>query len=226
MSQFYAQHSEDRRLVENIEFPPKPRHFKIIEIGICDFEILSENFDDDPCLLVEPHPYFCQKLRDQNRLNWIIEESAIAKKRGKFPLYFMPLDEIEKNELDWWMRGTSALKPVALMKETCEEKNVEHLMQATEVETMTLDDLFQKYSVTSMDILKIDAEGCDQFIMEDYIELIKKNPALKAEKIDFENTWFDSEERLIGIESGLRELGYVVSRYESQSLAIKKELMA
>ena len=128
-------------------YPRKPRHYKVVEIGVCDFDILSERYTMAPCLLVEPHPYFSQKLREQNRPNWTVVETAIGDQCGVQPFHYMPPADIETYQLDWWMRGASSLAPVSLMRETCQAKNVEHLMKTVDVNVIKLADLFDKYGV-------------------------------------------------------------------------------
>ena len=195
-------------------------HYHVVEIGVCDFDILSERYEGESCILVEPHPVFYEKLLRRNNPNWIIVKAAISNTRGKLPLFHVDLVDIETRGIDWCIRGCSSLSaPGWFMKDCCRNAGGEELIQKIDVDVMTIEDLLRIYSVTSITHLKIDAEGQDQNIMRDYVDLVRKSPGLMAEDIDFENSWFDSQESLHALEHELEKLGYEISWEECKTLA-------
>lgn len=142
-----------------------------LEIGTCDFDtnlpfINSGNWKG---IMVEPSPPFFDSLKSlahnsKYYENLILENCAISDKNGQ-------VDFAVSKQLDTWQRGISSV-----LSETHEgtclynlgnNKDVSY-DKVIKVPCMTLDSLLSKYSVSTIDYLKIDTEGHELNILNGY----------------------------------------------------------
>lgn len=193
-------------------------HYEVIEIGVCDYQIDSDNANG-PCLLVEPHPVYHRKLLDHKKNNWRIHQGAVSDTRSRELLFYVSEEDVESNGLPWWIRACASIKEPSMdLVNYCP-----HLVQAVEVDVMTLSDLFEKYQVSSLDMFKTDLEGHDEIVLAQYVDIISENRDLEAQTIDFENKWFSSLTALEATEATLLKIGYGIRRIEDRTVAKRTE---
>lgn len=126
---------------------------KIIDIGanvgFFDTFILS-HYPTSQIVAFEPLPAnFAQLKRNQTLnqdKNLHIENKAVSESRGKTSLYYNP---------------TQGLTPIASTMNNFDKKNSEKI----DVETVSLSDIMETYSMKEVDLLKLDCEGAEYEIL-------------------------------------------------------------
>ena len=163
-------------------------HYKYVDIGTSDFDtslafINQDNIEN--ILLVEPLSYYLNKLPVFP--NVIKDNVAVSNSSGKVKVYFLPDDVISKYNLPWWLRGCNKIN----LRHILVEKNlIEHnlsldLVESVDVDVITFDMLCQRHNISSIDSLKIDTEGHEEFILPDVLGKVKQGFLIN--NIKFEN---------------------------------------
>tara|TARA_B100001123_G_C15335518_1_gene1032701 strand:+ start:4083 stop:4661 length:579 start_codon:yes stop_codon:yes gene_type:complete len=154
-----------------------------IEIGSCDFDTLLPLAKNGWYgIIVEPVSEYLNNL--ETHPNVIFENSAISTYDGETEFYYYdPLlsEKINKQ----WVRGIGSYNnEINGFVPNPQWKDFE---RKTIVKTMTLDSLIKKYSITQIDFLKIDVEGCELPIVLNYSwDVLPK--VIKMETTHWEST--------------------------------------
>jgi FkbM family methyltransferase len=161
-------------------------HYDFIEIGTSDFDTLIEVSNNlTKGISIEPIKYYLDKL--PNKLNVKKVQAAMSDKEGSIDIYYIEDKHIDVHGLPWWLRGSNSVNnphPFAV-KEIGEELYNE-LVTVDNVPTITWPTLIETYNIKSIDYLKVDTEGYDHIILNEYLNECDKNPELLANKIKFE----------------------------------------
>lgn len=147
-------------------------HFAAIEIGTSDFDI-AEVPRGSRTLYVEPVPAYIQSLeakiaKELPELEPSFENAAVYPAsdmhlyENQWIWYLDPLD-IEKYQLPGWARGCNMIgRPHPEIVSLLEQRQLDFaLVKRKVVPGVSLRDLCNKYSVSSIDLLKYDTEGMD-----------------------------------------------------------------
>jgi len=148
---YYAQFGEDKILHQIF----KKKVGNCVEVGGFDGVTGSNTYFFENtgwrCLIVEPMPDFCQKIR-HNR-NCEVVEIAASNKTGQVEFYVAEgvetLSTIEKN--DQHFARIKSLSDKAIRKIT--------------VNTARLDDILHEHNMTDIDFLTIDVEGHEMSVL-------------------------------------------------------------
>lgn len=184
-----------------------------IELGACDFETLT------PLLMagwrgyfIEPVPRYMNSLRadiQQQRLNdnAIFEQSAITSYNGEIEIVTV-IDPDEQ-----WKHGISHVKANGKKNYSSDLINFNNFEKdVLTVNAMTLNSFLLKHSIEEVELLKIDVEGHELVILENYDWRIKP----KYLKIEHK---FVNDLKLINL---LNEHGYFVWQEVDDLYAILK----
>ena len=150
-----------------------------IEVGTCDFDTLDKLATNGwKGIMVEPITEYIDKLPKHDNIHY--ENIAISNVKGNVDVHYIDPDKI-KHEKDEWMKGISSINGASGPLDF--NKHIERFRNCKKVnvETLTLNELCEKYNVTEIDLLKIDTEGHD-FIVLSTIDLDKIN--VKTIKIE------------------------------------------
>lgn len=169
-------------------------------------------------ILVEPVKDMFIKLQtnyiSKNKLKF--ENSAITDKDGNSLIYRIPIEKVN-TECPYWADGISTINPeksIIYQNDILKSNTV-----AERIETITVKTLVEKYKISSIDILQIDAEGYDTFI---FYELW--NYGFRPKIIRIEIVYMKSED-LNNILELLKNSNYT-TQYDSQDLTavLSKEI--
>jgi autotransporter strand-loop-strand O-heptosyltransferase len=162
------------------------KHYDFIEIGTSDFDTLIGESDDNVVgLSIEPIKYYLDRL--PNRKNIKKLPIAVSDKDGFIEIYYIPDEKIIEHNLKWWVRGSNSIgKPHPFTVKEYGEEFYNSVVEIEKVPTLSWTTLVDREEIGSIGYLKIDTEGYDHVILNDYIEMCKKNPKLFANKIKFE----------------------------------------
>lgn len=113
-------------------------------------------------LIVEPIPEYLQALEKVSGVAY--ENVAIGTESGTAPFYYIPEETIRERKLPEWVRGIGSLRLHPLI----EQHGWQDLVRTMEVPVCTVAELLTKYGITHIDYLKIDTEGWDCKILQDF----------------------------------------------------------
>jgi len=115
-------------------------------------------------VLVEPLPDFIEKLKENYKdcMGLQFENSGISDVNGTLNFYFLPP---ECNEPDWFQQiGSFSKESIEFNLNNFPE--IIPRIVSKKIPVLTLNDLFLKYKILSLDLLLIDAEGFEMRILQ------------------------------------------------------------
>jgi FkbM family methyltransferase len=154
--------------------------------GLMDEELLF--YKKKNILLVEPVPYnidYLKKKYSSNK-NIIICENAIFSKNETRSFYFVNQDSIYKLRKHW-ASGIGSFDKNHILQHRSKRFKIEDTdIIEKKIKFITFDNLVEKYSIQSIDKLKIDIEGAEYEVLKS-IDFKK----IKINKILFESKHLD-----------------------------------
>jgi len=185
---------------------------KIVQIGSNDGDdsvrqfIIENQSNIDLVVLVEPIPFILDKLKENYKdfNNIFIENIAISDNElEKFTLYY---EEDSNYEL-------SSFRKQHLIDCNCSLEKIKSI----DVNCLTINQLFEKYNIDTLDYLHIDTEGLDVYIISS-IDFNK----FKIKNIIFEVIHTDGTQKLgtnyIETTEYLKKLGYNLSQIDGMNI--------
>ena len=162
------------------------KHYDFIEIGTSDFDTLIESSDDNMVgLSIEPIKYYLDRLPNKKNVKKI--QLAVSDVDGDIDIYYIPDEKIKEHDLKWWIRGSNSVnRPHPFAIKELGEELYNSIVKIDKVPTVSWKTLVQSEEVGSIGYLKIDTEGYDHVILNDYLDMCEKLPILFADKIKFE----------------------------------------
>jgi FkbM family methyltransferase len=174
-------------------------HFNYVDIGTCDFETSLDftNDSNNVILLVEPLTYYLDRL--PNIHNVIKDNVAISNKSGTAKIYYLPDEIISIHNLPIWLRGCSSVgvKHKSAEQELSKRNLSLDLIQHKNIDVITFSELCTKHNIESIDNLKIDTEGHEQYILPDVLAKVKQGFFIN--RIKFENQQYLGNQILLNI---------------------------
>lgn len=179
-----------------------------LEIGTSNFRTLIESATDFTYgISVEPISHYLNQL--PNKKNIIKENVAIAfdNIERDIEIYYIPENIIKEKNLPAWLKGCNSLgnyHPKHI------ELDVRDLVKIERVLQIPIATLLEKYSVKSINFLKIDTEGgdCDILLnLENYLK--NKDKTFYPKKIQFETNVLTNTDKLEKVLNAYQLLGYV-----------------
>lgn len=165
----------------------------IIEIGTSDFRTNAGIFDG---VYIEPVKYYYDRLPDCNKWN-----VAVSNFNGFEKIYYIPLEVIDNKKLPNWVRGCNSFgKP----HPTLVRYGWSDLITSEYVKVVRCYDIIEKYNIKAIDFLKIDTEGHDCVILNNFFDTIDIKPLL----IKFEANELTNKEEVDMMVGRLTKLGY------------------
>ncbi len=184
--------------------------YDFIEIGTSDFDTEIQKCDDNKIgLSIEAIDYYLERL--PNKKNVIKVNAAVSNYLGDVDVYFLNDETIKKFNLPYYVKGQNSIgsphpeilkwDKVGLTINDISKKNVKVINFKT---------IIEKYNVTSIGLLKIDTEGHDCIIMEDYLSFVGSKKELLADNIIFESNMLSNQNMVKSIINKCVSLGYEI----------------
>lgn len=178
-------------------------HYDFIEIGTCDFESILNTETVERGLAVEPIAYYLNRLPSRPSVTKV--HAAMGDHLGLVDMYWVHPDEYEKAGVEGWVRGGSAVgKLLWSVEAALKRKNALHLARVSPVEMLTWPVLCQRYYVSSVDFVKIDAEGSDCMIVNNILDASGVMPPI----LQYERNDAHTVEQLQSVALRMRSFGY------------------
>ena len=167
---------------------------EIIEVGTSDFRTLAGQVSG---IFIEPVKEYFDRLPEYcNRVN-----CAISNYSGDMLMYYIPSEIIERENLPNWLRGCNSIDKV---HPTILKMDLLRFVKKELVLVRTIKSIIEEFGVTAIDHLKIDTEGHDLIILNDFLDTCEIKPLI----IQFEaNELSDQSEQLKTV-GRLKALGY------------------
>jgi FkbM family methyltransferase len=160
----------------------------IIEIGTSDFRTQAGKVDG---LFVEPIKEYFDRLP-----NCLKENVAVSNNEGEIDIYYIPSKRIKELGLP----DNSVNEP---HKTIVEMGWMQHL-EVDRVPVVRIKTLLDKHGIQKIDLLKIDTEGHDTIILNDFLDTCDILPS----KIQFESNVLSSFYDVMKAVERLSNLGY------------------
>jgi len=187
----------------------------IIEIGTSDFRTKAGLVDG---VFIEPVKYYFDRMVEMaNNTTGLItfrdkpkcfyENLAISDYEGEANIYSVTTDNILSMGAPKWMRGCNSIgKPHPSVISWCQAHSIdasEYTHKET-VKVVRIKSIIDKYNITEIDLLKIDTEGHDCIIVNDYINTVDILPRI----IQFENNELSDPNEVAKVVARLKQLKY------------------
>lgn len=183
-----------------------------IEIGTSDFRTQAGQV---PGIFIEPVKYYFDRLPDCNKIN-----CAISNYEGEIYIYYLTDDEITKYNLPQWVRGCNSVNTIhPSVEKLIRDKGISlDIICSHSVPVRRIKSIIDKHNVTSIDILKIDTEGHDCIILNDFLDTVDILP----NKIQFEANVLSDSSEVDALIERLESFGYKTDRTETDVMASRK----
>jgi hypothetical protein len=184
----------------------KINDYDYIEIGTCDWDVLSMTKPNLKGVIVEPIKLYLNNI--PNNKNVIKQNIAISNENKEIDfMYYIPPLVYEKNNIVNCIRGCNKLGEMHLAHTS---NNYDDLVVKEECKVMTYFTLIKSLNIEYVDFLKIDTEGHDCLIINNILDEISLNPDYILPKyIYFENNTLTSKELIEKTMYRLWENGYI-----------------
>ena len=173
---------------------------EIIEIGTSDFRTKAGEVDG---LFIEPVKTYFDALPECRK-----ENVAVSNFQGQIPIFYIPLDKIQSLGLPNWVRGCNS---VGEPHPTAARFGWSDHVVADVVEVVRIKTLLDKYGISAVKELKIDTEGHDIVILNDFLDTSDILP----DKIVFESNALTDKVEEASVVSRLEKLGYFCKKIKS-----------
>ena len=174
-------------------------------------------------LLVEPVPHNIEAINNnlKNFKDIFIEQVAISDKKEKKDFFFVKRSSIPKLKKHW-SSGIGSFNKSHILDHRSKRFQIEDIdIDKISMQSITLQDLIEKYSITKIDKLLIDVEGSEYAILKN-IDFNKIN----IKKIIFEYKHFDgyktTGKKLEEILKKFNQNNYSVSKIDEENILAEK----
>ena len=205
------------------------KDFGLVVIG-AHFGVWLEDeiskYKDQNILLVEPVPYNIEILEKKyGKLNNIyICKNAIFSEKKTSNFYYV--DEKSINKLGkHWASGIGSFDKNHILNHKSKRFKIEEKdIVKIEIDFITFKEMTEIFSIQSINKLQIDVEGAEYEILRSInFNNIKINSILFEAK-HFDGT-FKEGKKLIEIKDKLSNLGYILSKIDSENILAKKNYL-
>lgn len=170
----------------------------IIEIGTSDFNTSAGIREG---IFIEPVKYYFDRLPNCKK-----ENIAISNYEGEIDIYYMTEEDINNYNLPNWIKGCNRVgephpTTVALLNEQGIDLDI---IQKNTVQVKRIRSIINKYFIKKINFLKIDTEGHDCIILNDFFDTVDILPRI----IQFENNSLSDTKEIKNITNRIIKRGY------------------
>jgi FkbM family methyltransferase len=192
--------------------------FDFIEIGTAYFDTEMQKNDGRKGLSIDVIQEYLDVLPDNPNVTKFC--CAISDKYGEYVVY--KPDFLDDPAAGWLSGCVSVLKPHKHVIEHCEITGKNYSDHVTErvVKVIPASELIKLYNISSVEYLKIDTEGHDVIILNNWLDCCENNKELYPKKILFESKDLTDPFDLKKMNERLIKLNYTLTFYKYDTEAI------
>jgi FkbM family methyltransferase len=178
----------------------------IIEIGTSDFNTLA---GIEPGIFIEPVKYYFDRLPN----NCIKENVAISNYEGFAKMYYVTEKIIKKYNAPNWLRGCCSMYDYhpRLLQYFKREDIIIDIVKVTKIKK-----IIEKYNINFIDFLKIDTEGHDAIILNNFFDEVDIVP----NRIQFENNILSNSTEIESLVRRLELKEYKIEYIHNNIIAV------
>jgi hypothetical protein len=185
--------------------------YDFVEIGTSDFDTLIQQATDTTVgLSIEPVQSLLQSLPQPAGVRKLWCAVSADNRKSMLKVYHVPVSAIQAHGLPDWLRGCNSVGDYHVQHR---KLNIEHLVQTNHVPCYPIGYLFERESVTELDLLKIDTEGQDCAILLNLAQWLTTQPATaRPRRIVFESNELADQTQVAQVVYQYLNLGYHVAQ--------------
>lgn len=178
---------------------------KVLEIGTADFWTQAGEVDG---LFIEP-----LKDRFENLPKCRKENVAISNYEGEIDIFYIPKSVMQEHDIPFHMGGCSSVNQPhpSVIYHGFGEYIVKESVRVERIKTV-----LNRHKITDIDFLKIDTEGHDCIILNDFLDTCDILPR----KIQFEANILSNEKDVLEVIERLKYFGYNCNRLGEDCICI------
>lgn len=159
-----------------------------LEIGTCDYDsVVQTTFKNAIGIVVEPIKEYLDNLPDLPNVKKVNLAISPDGSEGNVDMYFLSNQAVIDNSIEPWLKGCASLNKC---HEVLRYKGLSQFVEKKEVQQITISRLLEENCVRGIKHLKIDAEGCDCYILWQLLDYLEgKDKEYYPEKITFESNF-------------------------------------
>jgi FkbM family methyltransferase len=194
--------------------------YDFIEIGTAYFDTELQKNDERIGLSIDLIQEYLDMLPNNPNVTKIC--CAISDKFGEYIVY---KPNFPSNFPEWLSGCVSVLIPHKHVIDFCVNNNINYndYITTRTVNAIPVSELINKYNITSVDYLKIDTEGHDVIILNNWLDFCENNNNLYPKRIFFESKDLTDKNELNKINERLIKLNYKLTFYLYDTEAILQE---
>lgn len=185
--------------------------YDFVEIGTSDFDTLIQGASDTTRgLSIEPVRHYLDRLPSPAGVRKLWCAVSANNENGVLKVYHVPEATISAHGLPDWLRGCNSVGDYHFQHR---KLGIEHLVETNHVPCYPIGELFERESVTELDLLKLDTEGQDCAILLHLADWLQTQPAtVRPRQIIFESNELADPEQVARVILRYLTLGYRVVR--------------
>lgn len=170
--------------------------YNFIEIGTSDHNTVVESCgENDYGICIEPVKIYLDSLPNKTNVKKLNCAVSFDNSESTVDLYFIPPDILRQHGFK--KKGLRGINSINEYHPQHISRNIKHLVQIVKVPQLPISKILIDNNVKGIDLLKVDTEGGDCFILKHLLDYLKtKNKEYYPKKIIFETNYL-TEKKLI-----------------------------
>ena len=194
-----------------------------LEIGTSDFDTLIEKANNNTVgISIEPLKIYLDKLPNKNNCKKI--NCAISNTEGFIDIYYVHPEKITELSLPFWVKGCNSVNkyhPTVISHLNEMDLDYRSIISKDTVEVKQIRSILEENNICTIDTLKLDTEGHDSTILNNYLDYCKDHPSLLANTIIFETNSLTAKEVINADIDRLLDLGYYLVYQDDDTVVTK-----
>lgn len=164
-------------------------HFDFIEIGTSNFNTLIEKATSERGLSIEPVKYYLDSLPSKPNVKKL-QVAIVSTNKSNVQIYYIPEEVLKEKELPGWLAGCNSIDGYHFQHNLL---NLNSLVRVDTVPALRISTLWEQEDIDTVDLLKVDTEGCDCGILLDLYQYLTSMNKPFPKRILFEANSLSNE---------------------------------
>ena len=186
-------------------------NYDFIEIGTSDFDTFIQRANDQTVgISIEPISYYLDRLPNPQNVKKLNCAVSLDGKPGRDKVYYIPDNVIKEQNLPPWIRGCNSMGDYHYQHK---HRKLQNLVVTEEVDMVPIGDILEEHAVHRLNVLKVDTEGGDCYILQSFLPVLKdRSQQYWPKHIQFESNILTAEAVIDETITLYTDLGYKMVR--------------